>query len=148
MNDRSSTAKVVGGTAGWGGDEHTVALHNGQERVVDVDIEAAHELGVASRDRDFVQSVADGWLDRFTPLAVNKHALFHGRVGLADVLDNTREPCAVGYFDQLLLLIVCVVWCGGFSSEDGRVQNVLHLSDLEVAEIAKRAHAHSDDFGQ
>ena len=99
MNNRSATAKVVRRASRWGGDKHSVALHNRQERVVDVNVEATHELGVASSDRDFVQCVADGWLHRFSTLAINKHALFHSRVSLADVLDNTGQSGAVGYFD-------------------------------------------------
>ena len=99
MNDRAAAAKVVGGAARGRGDEHSVALHYRQQRVVDVDVEAAHELGVAPRDRDLVQGVADGRLHRFTALAIDEHALFHGGVRLADVLDKAGQASAVGYFD-------------------------------------------------
>ena len=48
MGDRTATGEVVRCASSRGGDQQSVTLHDGEERIVDVDVETTHELSVTS----------------------------------------------------------------------------------------------------
>ena len=62
VDDGPTAGQVVSCAASWRGDQHAISLHYGQKSVVDVHIEATHELSVATRDADLVERVAHCWL--------------------------------------------------------------------------------------
>ena len=75
VDDGSTTGQVVSCASSGSRDQYSITLHDGEESVVDVDIESAHELCIASGDGDLVEGVADGGLDLLLSVTVHEHSL-------------------------------------------------------------------------
>ena len=59
VDDRATARQVIGSAASRCRNEHTITLHDGQRRVVDINVETAHELSIASGECDLIERVAD-----------------------------------------------------------------------------------------
>ena len=83
VRDRAAAAQVVRGASRGRSEHDSVSLDGGPVHIIDVDVEAAHELAGAPGDRDLVERVAFHRLVVHLALRVDEHP-FHGHLAVIE----------------------------------------------------------------
>ena len=74
MHNRAATRKVISGASCRRRNDQSIALHRGQEDVINIDVESTHELSVTPGNADFIERMADCGQNFFTTFGIDKHS--------------------------------------------------------------------------
>ena len=108
MSNRTTTREIVGSASRRSRDQDSVALHYGEQCIINIDIKSTHEFSVPTCDWDLIKCVTNGWLDLFSTLTVDKCSFpNHGRFAF-EVLYEARKPWSVIDFCFFRLWILCI----------------------------------------